>query len=221
MLPLVLKTFGALAPRETEKPALPAQRKVTFPKTPAEKTFTYDSKIAQGTAMVLWKTDGLRNNTKLFRRLNLLGEILTDRLRKEIREKLGASYSPNAGPNGSEGLDGFGFIAAQCEGKAEDTKRLADIAAELGASLAKDDIEADELDRARKPLMAQLEKSKRDNSYWLGTVLAQSQEDKERLDLIRGRDKDYASITTKELDEVAKKFLTDKNALKALIHPAK
>ena len=93
LLPLVLRTFGALPARADEKPALPAARKITTPKSPNEVTFTYDSKIAQGTAMVVWKTDGLRGNTKTFRRLNLIADILSDRLRKEIREKLGASYS--------------------------------------------------------------------------------------------------------------------------------
>ena len=52
-------------------------------------------------------------------------------------------------------------------------------------------------------------------------MLAQSQEDPARLDLIRGRDADYAAITTKELDAVAKKFLAEKNALKVLIRPEK
>ena len=219
LLPLVLKTFGALPARADEKPALPAARKVAFPKSPTEVTFTYDSKIAQGTAMVVWKTDGLRGNTKTFRRLNLIAEILSDRLRKEIREKLGASYSPNAGAGGSEGLEGFGYLLAECSGKAEDTKRLADIAAKLAATLATKGTDEDELERARKPLQSQIEKSKRDNSYWLGTVLAQSQEDPARLDLIRGRDADYAAITTKELDDVAKKFLGEKNVLKVLIRP--
>ena len=214
MLPLVLKTFGALGPRETEKPALPAARKVKFPKAPAEKTFTYDSKIPQGTALVVWKTEGLRNNTKLFRRLNILGEILSDRLRKEIREKLGASYSPNAGPGGSEGLEGYGFLMAESVGKPEDTKRLTDVAATLAAELAEKGTDTDELDRARKPMLAQIEKAKRDNTYWLGTVLSQSQELPERLDLIRGRDADVASITPKELGEIAKKYLVEKNALK-------
>ncbi len=221
LLPLVLETFGALPARAAEKPALAAARKVNFPKSPAERTFTYDSKIEQGMAVIVWKTEGLRGNTKLFRRLNLLGEILSDRLRKEIREKLGASYSPNAGADGSEGLEGYGYLAAQCVGKAEDSKRLADIAAELAATLAKEGTEEDELERARKPLQAQLEKSKRDNSYWLGTVLAQSQEDKERLDLIRGRDADYAVITPKDLNAIAKKYLGAKNALKVQIHPEK
>jgi zinc protease len=171
--------------------------------------------------MVVWKTDGLRGNQKLFRRLNLLGEILSDRLRKEIREKLGASYSPNAGPGGSEGLDGFGYLAAECAGKAEDAKRLADLTVRLAGSLAKNGTEPDELERSRKPLQSQILKSQRDNSYWLNTVLAQSQEDPARLELIRGRDADYASITPEDLNAVARKYLAERNALKVLIRPAK
>ncbi len=221
LLPLVLKTFGALPARAASKPALTAARRVAFPRAPKEVTFTYDSKISQGTAMVVWKTDGLRGNQKLFRRLNLLGEILSDRLRKEIREKLGASYSPNAGPGGSEGLDGFGYLAAECAGKAEDAKRLADLTVRLAGSLAKNGTEPDELERSRKPLQSQILKSQRDNSYWLNTVLAQSQEDPARLELIRGRDADYASITPEDLNAVARKYLAERNALKVLIRPAK
>jgi len=219
LLPLVLKTFGALPVRADKKTDLPKARKITFPTGATEKTFTYDSKIPQGTAVVVWKTDGLRGNTKLFRRLNLLGEILSDRLRKEIREKLGASYSPNAGPGGSDGLDGFGYLSAECVGKAEDTKKLADTATEIANLLARNGTTDDELDRARKPMQATMEKMKRDNSYWLGTVLAQSQEDPTRIDLIRGRDADYASITPKELLDVAVKYLGQKHAMKVLIHP--
>ncbi len=66
-----------------------------------------------------------------------------------------------------------------------------------------------------------MEKMKRDNGYWLGTVLAQSQEDPERLDLIRGRDEDYASVTPKELHDIAIKYLGQKHALKVMIHPEK
>jgi zinc protease len=110
---------------------------------------------------------------------------------------------------------------AQCVGKAEDAKKLADTATEIANLLARNGTEADELDRARKPLLSQMEKSMRDNSYWLGTVLAQSQEDPARLDLIRGRDADYASITAKELGDIAAKYLGQKHALKVLIHPEK
>ncbi|WP_052573018.1 M16 family metallopeptidase [Haloferula sp. BvORR071] len=214
MLPMILKTFGALAQRETEKPALPAQRKVSFPKAPAEKSFAYDSKIPQATAHVVWKTEGLRNNTKFVRRLNLLGEVLSDRLRKEIREKMGASYSPGANPDGSDGLEGFGYLISDAVGKPEDVKKLTDVTATLGAELAEKGLDDDELDRARKPLLAQIEKSKRDNTYWLGNVLAKSQENPEGIELVRGRDADVASITPKELGDIAKKYLGEKNAIK-------
>ncbi|TAE74539.1 MAG: insulinase family protein [Verrucomicrobia bacterium] len=221
LIPLVLKTFGALPSRASEKPKRTTARQLSFPKAPKEVTFTYESKISQGTATVIWRTDGLRGNQRLFRRLNLLGEILSDRLREEIREKLGASYSPNAAATGSEGLDDFGYIAAECAGKAEDAKRLADLASRLAGSLAQHGTEADELERARKPLQSQLLKAMRDNSYWLNTVLAKSQEDPTRLDLIRERDADYASITADELNEIARKYLSERNALKVLIRPEK
>ncbi len=220
LLPLVLKTFGALPTRAESKPDQPRLRQVKFPKAPATRAFTYDSKIPQGTAVVVWKTDGLRGNHQHFRRLNLVSEIFTNRLREEIREKLGASYSPNAGADGSDALDDFGYLAAMVVGKQEDTQRLADLAADLAAELAAKGATDDELDRARKPLLSQLEKSKRDNGFWLGTVLAQSQEDPERLDLIRGRDADYAGIELAEINKIAARYLAAKNALKVHIHPA-
>lgn len=221
LLPLVLKTFGALPARAETKNIPDNLRKIRFPKGPATRVFTYDSKIPQGTAMVIWKTEGLRGNQKFFRRLNLVGEILTNRLREEIREKLGASYSPNAGADGSDSLDDFGYLAAMVVGKQEDAQKLADLATNLAADLAAKGATEDELDRARKPLLSQLEKSKRDNGFWLGTVLAQSQEDPDRLELIRGRDADYAAIGLDEINRIAGKYLPAKNALKVRIHPAK
>jgi len=79
---------------------------------------------------------------------------------------------------------------------------------------------ADELDRALKPLIGQLEKSTRDNAYWLTTVMSQSQQDPARLDLARGRDADYRSITLPEINSLAKKYLSAENSLLISIKPA-
>jgi zinc protease len=217
LLPLVLKTYGALPARDEARPDDSAARKVAFPKAPATKAITYDSKIPQGTAFVIWKTEGIRGNQKLFRRLNLVAKILGDMLREEVRQKMGASYSPNAGASGSDALDGYGFVLSQCVGTPEDAQKLADTAARLGSEFAAKGVVADDLERARRPVLADLEKTKRDNTYWLGTVLAQSQEDPSRLDLVRNRDTDYPSITLEEINKLAKTYLGDKNALKVII----
>ena len=220
ILPDLLATFGALATRAAAPPALADARKIQFPNAPAAKTFTYDSKVSQAIASTLWKTAGIRGNQKEFRRLNILGDIYGDRLREEIREKLGASYSPNAGASGSDALDDVGYLIGQSVGKPEDLELLLKTMRDLADKLATGGATADELDRALKPTLGELEKSSRDNSYWLATVMSQSQADPKRLDIARSRDADYRSITLAEINALAKKYLKAENALLVSIKPA-
>jgi zinc protease len=220
ILPDLLATFGALPPRASSPPALPEARKIKFPNAPAAKVFTFDSKFSQAVATTLWQTAGVRGNQKEFRRLNILGEIYGDRLREEIREKLGASYSPNAGASGSDALEGVGYIIGQSIGKPEDLELLLKTMRDLADEFASTGATADELDRALKPTLGQLEKSLRDNNYWLNTVMSQSQSDPKRLDLARSRDADYRSITLTDINALAKKYLKAENALLVSIKPA-
>jgi zinc protease len=215
----VLATFGALPVRAPTAPVLADARKVKFPNAPAAKTFTYASKIEQGVAFTFWKTAGIRGNHKENRRLNLLAEILGDRLRKEIREKLGASYSPNAGVVGSDALEGMGYILSESIGKPADLDLLLNTMRNLADQLATHGATADELDRALKPTLSQLEKSRRDNQYWLTTVMSKSQSDPSRIELARTRDADYRSITLKEINALANKYLKAENALLVFIKP--
>jgi zinc protease len=219
VLPELLATFGTLPKRDKLKPELATARKVVFPNAPAEKTFTYDSKIPQAVAIAIWKTAGLRNNQKEFRRLNLLAAIYQDRLREEIREKLGASYSPNGAASGSDALDDFGFVLGRAVGKTPDVPLLLKTMRDLADTLATGGVSADDLDRALKPMLSQIEKAKRDNKYWLGTVMEQCQLDPKRLDLIRGRDADLKSISVAEINALAKKYLKAESALMVGIKP--
>ena len=219
ILPDLLATFGALPDRASRAPAHSDARKVRFPAAPATMTFTYDSKIPQGVAITVWKTAGLRDNQRESRRLNLLAEILGDRLREEIREKLGASYSPNAGLSGSDALEGMGYILSESIGKPADLELLLNTMRDQANQLATQGATADELDRALKPTLGQLAKSLRDNHYWLSTVMSQCQADPKRLDLARSRDADYRSISLIEINTLAKKYLAADNALMVAIKP--
>lgn len=216
----LLKTFGTLPARDL-KPSTETvhKRSVKFPKPPEEKTFTYESKIPQAVATAIWKTDGLRKNTQEYRRLNVLSEIFGDRLREEIREKLGASYSPNAGATGSDALENFSYLIGQSIGKPEDIPLLLTTMSNIASELAEKGATQDELDRSLAPIVATLEKSHRDNSYWLATVLSQSQSDPNRLDLARERDNDYRSIKLTEINTLAKKYFPTSNLHKVSILP--
>ncbi len=216
----LLKTFGTLPARDL-KPSTETihKRSVKFPKPPQEKTFTYESTIPKAVATAIWKTDGLRNNTKEARRLNVLSEIFGDRIREEIREKLGASYSPNAGASGSDAIDSFGYLIGQSIGKPEDIPLLLTTMSTIASELAKKGATQDELDRSLAPIVATLDKSQRDNAYWLATVLSQSQNDPKRLDLARERDNDYRSIKLTEINALAKKYFPTSNLHKVSILP--
>lgn len=220
ILPNLLATFGAMPSRASIAPTLTEARKIRLPARPGAKTFTYESKIPQAIASAIWPTAGIRGNIKEFRRLNILADIYSDRIREEIREKLGASYSPDANASGSDALDGVGYIAAQSVGKPEDLELLLKTMSELADKLAAEGATDDELDRALKPTLGQLDKSLRDNSYWLSTVISQSQADPARLDLARGRNADYRSINLTEINALAKKYLRSENALLISIKPA-
>lgn len=196
---------------------LSSLRQVKTPEAPARRDESYDSKVAQAVAMINWKTQGLRDQTKESRRLNVLSEILSDRLREEIREKLGASYSPNAGVDGSDALEKYGFISAMSIGKPEDLEKLLDVILNIGDKLAAKGATADELDRALKPTLAAMDKTLRDNSYWLSTVMMRCQEKPEILDLARNRKADYESISLDEINALAKQYLGKDNALKITI----
>jgi zinc protease len=220
ILPDLLATFGALPPRADKPAALTKERQVVFPNAPADKTFTFESKIPQAVAFVLWQTAGIRGNITEFRRLNILAEILSDRLREEIREKLGTAYSPNAGASGSDGLDNFGYLISESVGKPADLPVLLETLRREADELARKGATADELDRALKPTLGMLEKTLRDNSYWLNTVLSRSQAEPERLDHARKRDADYKSINLKEINTLAAKYLPSERAIQVSIKPA-
>jgi zinc protease len=216
----LLATFGTLPERSLSLPEKTAlSRTVDFPKPPSAKAFTYESKIPQAIATAVWKTAGIRGNLKEFRRLNVLSDIFGDRLREEIREKLGASYSPNAGATGSDALDDFGYLVGQAIGKPEDIPLLLDTMETIAKELSEKGAEQDELDRALAPTLSSLEKSLRDNSYWLSTVLSQSQADPEKLALARSRDEDYRSITLEDINALARKYFPPTNLHKIGVSP--
>lgn len=213
----VSKTLGAL-PKRPNQHDRKVDREVTLPQRPGGEEYVFPSQIPTAQAIAAWAIPTAYRNEKQARRFNLLARILSDRLREEIREKLGGSYSPRANAMPHPALN-YGYLQASSTVKPEEARKYADLMVSLADDLARDGVKADELERARKPLQSNIEKSKRDNSYWLTTVLSGSSSDPTRLDLARNRDADYASITIGELNQLASQYLKKENSLTYLIIP--
>ncbi len=216
-IPALAATLGTL-PARPAKPALEELRRVPTP-PPGTFTLTYQGSIVKNLLAVYWPTTDARDVSRT-RRLNLLSEILSDRLRTAVREELGGSYSPQAGNAPSESYRDRGFILAQVLTDPPEIEAVRKAVLAAAADLSAHGVKDDELIRARQPLLTSLQESERTNAYWLTTVLGAAQEQPWRIEWSRTRRADYESITKAELDVLARQYLDPARALQFNIVPA-
>ncbi|HWA28165.1 MAG TPA: insulinase family protein [Lacunisphaera sp.] len=213
----VSQTFGALPPRAA-KPDYAQARKIVPPASPLAKQYSVESEIPKALVRLYWPaTDG--RDVKLSRRLRLLSDVFGDRLRLEVREKLGATYSPNAGVDLSDTYPGYGWIAADATVAPGDARKVADAIKTVAAGLYEKGVTEEELVRAKQPILTALRESSRTNGYWLGTVLAAAQEFPERLDWSRTRYSDNESVTAAELTALARQYLVPAKVSEFIVVP--
>ncbi len=213
----VAATFGALPAREA-KPALEDLRELSLPKEPFTKSYSIPTEIPKGVVVLFWPTTDGRD-AKVARRLNLLAEVLADRLRVKVREEIGGAYSPGAGSNASDVYRNFGYISANLTVDPAKAQEISDITVALADDLFRNGVSEDELNRARLPLLTSIKESLRNNGYWLN-ILSRSQEKPEVLEWARTRLADVESITKAELDTLAKTYLGKDRVFRVTVLPA-
>jgi zinc protease len=216
-LEALARTFGALPPR-APKPAYAAERLVRFPGQPFARDYAVPTKIPKAVVALYWPTSDARNIGRT-RRLNLLTEILNDRMRVKIREQLGGAYDPEAESEPSSTYPGYGYIVAETVVDPARATEITDSILAIAADLRKTGITADELDRAKQPMLTALRDSARTNQYWIEAVLADCQEFPDHLDWCRTRYNDFNSITQADLNALAANYLAPTRAFQAIVKP--
>lgn len=214
----VARTFGAL-PVRVKKAAYAEDHPVVFPAQVLNKTFAVPTDTPRGLVVLDWPaTDG--RDVPRARRLRLLANILQDRLRVTLREKMGDTYSPNAGTDLSHAFPGYGYLSANATVAPASARAVADAIRTVAADLVTHGVADDELKRAKEPILTQIRQSVRDNGYW-SFVLANAQEEPRQLDWCRARLADYESITKAELDALAAHYLAPGKAFEFISVPEK
>lgn len=209
-------TFGALPTRQA-KAIAPGARRVRFP-APGLERRTHKGRSDQALAFIAWPTTDFYADQKRARVLNLLGQVMQLRLTDEIREKQGTTYSPGAGHSASEVFPGYGYLAAQIQAPPDKLDGFLADALRIAADLRERPIDADELQRARQPLIESLQRQRAGNEWWLGQ-LGGVQERPERAESIRVAFDQYRSITPAELRQAARDYLVEAKAWRLLVTP--
>lgn len=213
----VARYFGSLAARPAPKGATSA----AAPQFPADQRLVLDVKtdIPKGLVVVAYPTDDFWDIHRT-RRLSVLSQVFSDRLRLQVREKLGAAYSPHAYNWSSRSFPGFGILRATVSVDPQDAERIAAEVRDIAAGLARDGVSADECRRAVEPILTSLKEMQRTNTYWLDRVLTGSARYPQQLDWSRSLTHDYQSITVADLSGLARRYLDNRRSAEIIVRPA-
>ena len=217
----VAATFGALPKRPTPAWKDPPPAKVTFPVTGgAPVTLTHKGRADQAVGGIIWQTDDFFADPGKARALRILGDVLDSRLIDELREKQGATYSPNASAQASSTFPHMGFMLASIDTNPDKIEGFFRDTDAIVADLRAKPVTPDELDRAKKPAIEGLQKSMQTNEFWMGQLMG-AQSDPRKLTAIRSAMAGIQRLTADDLLAVAKEYLTPAREWKMVVGPQK
>lgn len=178
--------------------------------------FQHSGPKDQALAFVAWPTvDSVGDRTDA-REVTLLNAVLTSRVNDEIRERRGIAYGPGTYFSPSDTYESYGYIGAIAQVSPENISPFFAAMDDIAKDLRDHPISNEELNRARAPILAQLEQAEMGNDIWLNW-LEDLDDDPGRIEQIRTRASDYESMTAGDVQRLAQTYLIDSSAWRATV----
>ena len=209
-------TMGQLNNREAVKTISEDLRTLPFPEMQT-KVFTYQSDLDKAAVYVFWPTESVWD-IQHSRILDIIRDVLADRLLQAIRQTQGDTYSPRVMSSQSELFKNRGYMGALLMIAPEKVDAISDQILKIADDMALKGITQAELERAVKPIISSLEQLRRSNKYWLGWIRNfQQYPEKQAWDL--ANEKPYRDLTLEEVNIIANKYFQRKSAICVQIKP--
>ena len=165
------RTLGALPPRSPTPRARPDAEVARYPpQAPPIVRATHLGLRDKAAVLVVWPLyvwDPARQRET--RALTLLREVMAEAVRRELRERLGVTYTPSVGLSLDRGGDQGTFtVAVQTGPDQAEAVRLGVLA--VAARFVRDGVSAAELEAVRKPLLEDTARRMEQNGWWLTTL---------------------------------------------------
>jgi zinc protease len=210
------RTFGALPKRRAWR-SMDERRNLQPPKAGVKQTHSIETQIPKSLVFLVFPTtDGIEHKRR--RSLDLLNEVVSDRMRIQVREKLGAAYSPGSGAQPSTTNPGVGVELMQAISDPEKVQTALDACLGVAESLVKEGVTEEELKRVLEPVLNRRRDAKRTNPWWL-EILGRAQSDPNHLPGMRQGDDFYANVKAEDLTPLAKQYLDPARACVLIVNP--
>lgn len=212
------KTFGALPARG----ALPAGTAPAAGRTLAASldpvVLHHSGDKDQAAAIIAWPTGGGSANVRESRQLEILSQILQNRVLNKLRETLGQSYSPQVANDWPVDLDGGGKIMVIAQLKPETVPAFFAAADAIAADLVAKPVSADELNLVTEPLKQQLSRAGTSSAFFM-YLMEGATSDPARFGTVRTVMNDYTVTTPEAMQALAKKYLNRGSSWRLAVLP--
>ncbi len=213
----VAQTLGALPLREAEFRPYAEERQRVFTRNLSPRVIQHNGPTDQAMLLQYWPTSD-DSDLKRDLGMRLLTEILRLQLLEELREVLGATYSPLAASDMSPHYPGYGVLRVASNAKPNEIDAVAKAVNRITKDLRDAPVSADLLERARRPLAERFANAPKGNGYWL-SLASRAQSKPERLDRARQAEMLLAAVTPADIQALARQYLTDAARLDVQVLP--
>ncbi|MXO71347.1 M16 family metallopeptidase [Alteraurantiacibacter buctensis] len=211
-------TFGALPPRHDAATG-PQPEPFRAMETGGDRVvLTHAGDANQAAAVVAWPTGGGSAGLPLARKLDLLAQLVSNRLLERLREADGASYTPFAASDWPRDNDSGGYIMALVQMQTGAVDTFFTLVDQIVADLAANGPSADELARVVEPVRQNILRAEPSHGFWLGQLQGGTFDD-ERLRHLPTLGTDYLGTTPEEIRMLAQRFLADRQARRIVVLP--
>jgi zinc protease len=209
-------TQGTFASGAATKPPVFDQAKVTMA-APAAEPFVFQHKGRADQAFYgeYYKLPDYFADPKTSNAAKVAAAVLETRLIDTVREKLGMTYSPQVAAESALDLQGEGYFAAAIETPPANFGSFHTLLAEQVADLAKKPVSADELERAKQPIIEGLTKKLETNGYWVGKLTELMRDPRVERQML-SEIADVSAIDAADVQAVVAKFVAGQKPLVAI-----
>jgi zinc protease len=213
----VAATLGALPPREAAFNPRADNRTRSFTPARGEHRITHKGEPDQALLQWWWPTTDDSDLAETLR-LDLLARIVRLELTDRLREKLGEAYSPSAGSQPSHHYPGYGNFIIGASVAADRIAPTREALAALIADLRAGPLDADVIERARKPFLEEHNNVLKDLGGWLA-LAARAQSEPQRIDRFLAVPAVTSAITPEDIHQMARKYLAPDAAVVFTVVP--
>jgi zinc protease len=210
-------TFAALPRRDAKPVVFKGSEAVSLAATGGDPLrLSHAGRPDVGLGLIGWRTDDVFDDMRETRVIQVLRSVIELRALAKLREELGSTYSPVVQNESSEVFDEVGLLTVAAEVKPDQIDVLMGGIEAVAQELVAAEVTADELARAKTPILAQLAKDKAGNEYWLGRLSGSSWEPR-RLAMVADQEAVIGSVTAADIQRAARTYLTPDRAWRLLV----